>query len=208
MNPILESVLPQVNIYQDCNTLGHLLKAWTDLINEADDEKKKELNVAALTALQDLLFDDEGRKAWFEKVKTPAETDWNPHEDAQVQDWNTKLLRIASVVNSSVDTVIERFDQAKSIVQRYNNSLTLKDRYSAPDLMLQVLMGELDVDAITRGVKDALVDAKKWIEDLNRFFNWNPTRDTLREYQVLFTGTGLKEIEINWVQFRKGVDDN
>ena len=117
-------------------------------------------------------------------------------------------MRIASVVNSSVDTVIERFDQAKSIVQRYNNFLTLKDRYSAPDLMLQVLMGELDVDAITRGVKDALVDAKKWIEDLNRFFNWNPTRDTLREYQVLFTGTGLKEIEINWVQFRKDVDDN
>ena len=96
----------------------------------------------------------------------------------QVQDWNTKLLRIASVVNSSVDTVIERFDQAKSIVQRYNNFLTLKDRYSAPDLMLHVLMGELDVDAITKGVKDALVDAKKWIEDLNRFFNWNPTRDT------------------------------
>ena len=126
MHPILESVLPQVNIFQDCNTLGHLLKAWTDLINEADDEKKKELNVAALTALQDLLFADEGRKAWFEKVKTPAEIDWNPHEDAQVQDWNTKLLRIASVVNSSVDTVIERFDQAKSIVQRYNNFLTLK----------------------------------------------------------------------------------
>ena len=74
---ILETVLPAgVEIQQDPNTLGQLFQVWNDTVNEADADRRAELNIAALAHLQDLQFEDTGREAWYAHVKTQAEAPW------------------------------------------------------------------------------------------------------------------------------------
>ena len=86
MSEILETILPRdTDIGQDPSTLEILLGVWASVYNAADDERKKELNVAAMTAVQNLQFNDAGREIWYNFVKTEGELDWDPHGDAQEQ---------------------------------------------------------------------------------------------------------------------------
>ena len=62
MSEILETILPRdTDIGQDPSTLEILLGVWASVYNAADDERKKELNVAAMTAVQNLQFNNAGR---------------------------------------------------------------------------------------------------------------------------------------------------
>ena len=97
ISEIQVKVLPRdTEIDQNPATLESLLEAWGTVNNGADNERKKELNIAALTAVQDLQFNDAGREIWYNFVKTEGEVDWDPHSDAQEQDWVGKLVRIIS----------------------------------------------------------------------------------------------------------------
>ena len=66
---MLRQVLRQgTEIHQDPVTLEHLFDAWIGIVEQADDAERRELNIAILTALQDLQFEDTGREAWYNRV--------------------------------------------------------------------------------------------------------------------------------------------
>ena len=103
---MLREILPQgTEIHQDPVTLEKLFDAWITIVDEADADERTALNEAALTALQDLQFEDTGREAWYNHVKLPAEADWDPNANAQVQDWVTKLTRILGQLSGTLEDI-------------------------------------------------------------------------------------------------------
>merc|ERR1712240_470807 len=114
---MLRQVLAQgTEIHQDPVTLEHLFDAWINIEEEAE---RRELNIAMLTALQDLQFEDTGREAWYNHVKLEAEANWDPNADAQVQDWVTKLTRILRSLGGTLEDLKRRFEIAQNIVATY-----------------------------------------------------------------------------------------
>ena len=129
ISQVLETVLPsETDIKQDPNTLITLIDTWGEISNNADDERRKKLNIAALTHIQDLQFNDDGRQIWYKYVKKEGEVDWDPRSNAQVQDWVTKMARIVNILSPTLKLMCKQLDKAKEIVKMHENFEILKDK--------------------------------------------------------------------------------
>ena len=177
---VLREVLPQgTEIHQDPVTLEHLFDVWATITDEGDADERVALNEAALTALQDLQFEENGREAWYNRVKLPAEADWDPNANAQTQDWVTKLTRILGQLSGTLEDIKTRFDVAKNIVETYAEFERLKDKYTAPGLIVEVMLGTADVNEIRNGIQTTIVTINNWVDLINTYYVWDLARVTL-----------------------------
>ena len=110
-------------------TLLTLFSKWGTINNEADNERRRELNVAALTHVQDLQFNDAGREIWYKYAKTEGEVDWDPLSDAQVQDWVGKVARIINDITPALNAMAEKMGEAIGVVEVYEEYQELKEKY-------------------------------------------------------------------------------
>ena len=187
---MLRQVLGQgTEIHQDPVTLEHLFDAWINIEEESrtDEAERRELNTAMLTALQDLQFEDTGREAWYNHVKLEAEANWDPNADAQVQDWVTKLTRILRLLGGTLDDLKRRFEAAQNIVATYAEFERLKDQYTAPGLLVEVMLGTADITQIRTGVQTTITTINNWVDMINTFYVWDPARDTRDRYKMFFS---------------------
>ena len=209
ISQVLETVLPEdTDINQDPSTLLTLINKWAGISNDADEERKKELNIAALTHVQNLQFNDEGREIWYKYVKKEGEVDWDPRADAQVQDWVSKIARIANGLIPILNLMSDQLDKARGIVEVYDTYETLKDKYCSSDLKIQVMLKKANTEDITKGIGEASDTVRKWVKMLNDYYDYNPTRDWVAKCRFFFPGSGMSERAINWEEFEREVKKN
>ena len=89
--------------------------------------------------------------------------------DAQVQDWVSKIARIANTLTPILDLMSKQLDKAKGIVKVYETFETLKDKYCSPDLMLQVMLKKVNTEEIKKGIGEASESVRKWVSMLNKY---------------------------------------
>ena len=98
-----------------------------------------------------------------------------------------------------------RFDEAKNIVGMYAKYDTLKDKYYSAGLMAQVILRTVNVQETKDGIQETIVEVNKWVNALNRYYDWEPTRETRNRYKMFFPGNGFVEKDIEWNDFRVSV---
>ena len=79
--PHLNVVLPDTEVHQNVETIVALFGAWKEEVAEISNQKKLEVNIAARTPpAGGMTFAQDGRKAWYNKMKEANEPDWNNEE--------------------------------------------------------------------------------------------------------------------------------
>ena len=208
ISEILETILPRdTDIGQNPSTLETLLGVWASVYNAADDERKKELNVAAMTAVQNLQFNNAGREIWFNFVKTDGELDWDPHGDAQEQDWVEKMRRIIHRIHPALKELGKKMDNAKGVVEIYEEYQKLKEKYGSSDLSIQVLLGKANVDEVKEGIGKASDKVRKWLTLLNSYYDYTLERQWLGYCKLFFPGGGVVRKAIDWTEFLRLVKE-
>ena len=67
--PYLNVILPGTEIHQDAPTVVAFFNAWKTEIAQISNQKRNELNLAARTPPAGVTFSQDGRKAWYNKMK-------------------------------------------------------------------------------------------------------------------------------------------
>ena len=145
--------------------------------NDKQIKTIKEYNQEALKPMAGLKYNEEARRIWYEKVKTPAEVGWNAKNNGQTQDWTRKMLKIARELNPIIREMNSRFVEAREIVRFYNNYGKLQQEYCSPDKMLEIIEGNIDDEEVKNGVQEAMVNIKNWAAHLNKYYNIDITKD-------------------------------
>merc|ERR1712240_280070 len=131
-------------------------------------------------------YDDDGRRIWYERVKKPGEVDWNVNDNAEVQDWTWKMLRIVRELNPIVKEMNSRFVETQEIVRFHNTFEILQGKYCSSDLMIKVIQGKSDDAAIKKGVQEAIINIKNWAAKLNGYYGIETTKELVKKYKLFF----------------------
>ena len=100
-----------------------------------------------------------------------------------------------------------RFGEAEEIVRLYDAFEILRGKYCSPDLMIKVIQGKSDDEAIKRGVQEAMVDIKNWAAKLNGYYTLEPTKEWVRKCKLFFKEDGVLRTEIDWGTFQTKVTE-
>ena len=92
--PHLRVVLPNVEIHQNVQTITGLLNAWKEEVVEITNQKRLDVNtIAREPPAGGMTFAQDGRKAWYNKMKEANEPIWN-NDEPQQANWIDILTKI------------------------------------------------------------------------------------------------------------------
>ena len=111
-------------------------------------------------------------------------------------------MRIIGILDQAMRDMYVRFDEAKNIVAMYAKYDTLKDKYCSAGLMAQVILRTVNVQETKDGIQETIVEVNNWVNALNRYYDWEPTREARNRYKMFFPGNGFVEKDIEWNDFR------
>ena len=71
----------------------------------------------------------------------------------------------------------EKMGEAIGVVEVYEEYQKLKEKYCSPDLKIQVMLNKANTGEIKVGIGNASDTVRKWIQLLNTYYDYNPTRE-------------------------------
>ena len=112
--PPLQELFPGTEVHQDVATIKILFNGWKTHVAEINDGTRLEIDQAARVAPPGLGFNQEGRKAWYNKMKDENDEEWNNAEPAQAK-WTNILTKIVNMALDGVTVVETRYTKAEEI---------------------------------------------------------------------------------------------
>ena len=166
--PHLNVVLPDIEVHQDVETVVALFDAWKGEIAEISNEKKMEVNIAARTSPGGLTFAQDGRKAWYNKMKAGNEPDWN-NEEPQQANWTDTLTKIVDKGLGCIGTIETRCNRAEAIIEFESEFTRLANQYGTSVMKMKIIRGTVNLGERIAQLDNATTKAEQWIEGINSY---------------------------------------